>query len=271
MRRAVTLPLSAILLAVAACSHNDPKPPTNAPAAESPAHSAGADWSVTGRVTDPAGQPIADVEIIAYCGAGTLRPTGRTRTDAAGRYELHFGPGMLFMNDHSGLQAATITPRKAGLYEQNLHRHGDLLMAKRAPDDDEAQSWDPDRTILLPDRPHRLDFVMTPAAALTGRLVDTAGRPVADHYISLDADELPPSSSALASVKTDPDGRFSFTEIPTGRAWLSIRCPQDKHVELSAAPLDFAQGDIYSAELVYDPAARTLTMRNISARRELPE
>ncbi len=38
-------------------------------------------FCVTGEITDDTGNPVADVEVRASCGLGTLMPTGRTQTD----------------------------------------------------------------------------------------------------------------------------------------------------------------------------------------------
>lgn len=42
-------------------------------------------WCVTGRTVDEHDRPLAGVEVLAQCGAGTLRVTGRTVSDADGR------------------------------------------------------------------------------------------------------------------------------------------------------------------------------------------
>ncbi len=210
-------------------------------------------WCVFGEVRDQAGRPLADVEVTAYCGAGTLRRTGVTTTDATGAYTLQFGPGMLFMEDHSGLQAATIAPHKSGWIEQNLHRQGDLRMANRPPDESELASWGGPGMTVLPGEPRRVDFVMIPAGTIRGRLVDADGQPIVDHYVSLDAEELPPSSSVLATVKTDADGRFSFTEVPAASVWLATRSPQERMVEVVTPRLTCDAGRTVEVDLVFRP------------------
>jgi hypothetical protein len=178
---------------------------------------------VTGKVTDESGVPLAGIEITAHCGVGTLHGTGRTVTDEHGEYVLHFGPGYRYLvRESSGLQAATIAPRKPGFFERNLHRQGDLLMAQQPPGETERNAWGPHRTIVYPDQPQRVDFVMVPAAEVEGRLLDPQGRPIADHDVWLSGDEQPPSSSVIAAAKTDESGRFRITEVPTRPFWFAV-------------------------------------------------
>ncbi len=244
-------------------------------------------WLVTGHVTDAEGAPLPGVEITAHCGAGSLRQTGIALTDERGDYALEFRQGVMFVNDASGLQACTIAPHKPGMIERNLHRQGDLLMAKRTPDEDELRAWGvapakgeaprngapndraapvdasaaPDAgstaattgRVVYPHRPGRVDFVMIPAGEISGRLIDSSGAPFVDHYVSLDADELPPSSSALASMKTDAAGRFRFSEVPSGPVWLSIRDAQGVMNELCTDRLEIAPRQRATVELVYSP------------------
>jgi hypothetical protein len=181
-------------------------------------------FSVKGRVTDPLGNGIAGVTITAHCGMGTLFPTGETNTDAEGRYVLRFREGMKGFDESSGqwrvaVQAATISPRKAGWFETNLYRGGDLLMADKLPAPNENVGWklDPAK-VVLPDRPYELNFVMQPAARIVGQLSDELERPMARTKIWIDG-ELPPSSSVLAETETDAAGRFRFEDVPTGYFW----------------------------------------------------
>ena len=54
------------------------------------------DWTAIGQVTDENGQPMEGVEVNVHTGIGTLRRTGTTTTDEAGRYQIVFQPGVLF-------------------------------------------------------------------------------------------------------------------------------------------------------------------------------
>jgi hypothetical protein len=247
-------PVSASAAPASAAQPTEPPPPP--PPLEWPPTTERTDllrWCVVGHVSDEAGQPVAGVEIIAHCGWATLQGTGRALSDEAGDYVMWFGPGMYMLNENSGFQAATISAHKEGLIERNLYRQGDLRMANRPPDETELRHWDRPEDIVYPDQPpRRLDFVMVPAAMVWGRLVDEAGQPIVDHYVVLDADELPPSSSALAAMKTDEFGRFRFPEVPAD-VWLSIRTPEDRMHEVCSEHLHCTPKQVYEVELVYHP------------------
>jgi len=77
-------------------------------------------FSVFGRVTDEAGNPMAGVEVRAATGEGTLLGGGRTRTDSDGKYRLYFEPGLRTQIDKDyapqgvGVQAAQFYADKPG-------------------------------------------------------------------------------------------------------------------------------------------------------------
>ena len=85
-------------------------------------------WLVTGMVVQESGEPLQGVDVFAHTGIGSLRGGGQTETKKDGTFELWFGPGF-HSQDPVKLQAATISPRKEGWFEANLHRQGDLLAA----------------------------------------------------------------------------------------------------------------------------------------------
>lgn len=241
--RICPLALAPVLLAVLSAGHADPPATTSQPRA--------GDWRVYGTVSDPDGQPISGAEIVAHCGRGTLRVTGRALSGADGRYDLRFGPGILVQTGSPALQAATISVHKTGLVERNLYRQGDLRMARRPPNPDELAAWgieNADRTVY-PDRPRRVDFVMVPAAAVRGRLRDATGNPIADHWIWISGPKLPPSSSALRTMRTEPDGSFAFDGLPSGELWLGIRLPEDKYAEVQTEHFQVPAGATRSVEL----------------------
>lgn len=174
-------------------------------------------WTAQGRVTDAEGRPLAGVSVHASCGMGSLHNTGSCVSDRDGRYELSFGPGIWFAgDDHSGLQAAIISARSAGLFEENLNRQGGCVAASRRPSDEELKAYAASRDrCFVPGEPLTIDFVMRPAAKFSGRLVDERDQPLAGWSVSLTGAELPPASSVLASAKADDDGRFVIEQIPT--------------------------------------------------------
>lgn len=182
-------------------------------------------WQAFGRITDHNGDPLAGVEVRAYCGSGTLRQTGTALSGEDGRYKLSFGPGIVFFDNTAKLQAATISARRPGYFEQNLNRQGDCLAAHADPGEDALKNWGGGKNkLFLPDQPVELNFVMQPAARLAGKLVDEQDRPLAGYSVALNGADLPPSSSVLASTKTDDQGRFSLENTPTTyRFQLEVR------------------------------------------------
>ena len=171
-------------------------------------------WSATGRVTDDQGKPIEGALVYASTGMGSLFTTGSATTDAEGRYEFQFGPGISIGNNDVQLQFATISVRKPGFFEKNLSRQGDLLMARKLP---EKLTWErrTNDEIILPGQPRKVDFVLLPAARLAGTLIDESGKPLVGYGVSLTGKDLPPSASVIGSTKTDAKGHFELTEIPT--------------------------------------------------------
>lgn len=170
-------------------------------------------WTVTGTVTNLDGEPMPDVEVRAYTGVATLRRTGETHTNAQGKYVLKFGPA-LQSPEGVPLQAATISVIRKNYSEANLGRQGDLLMADQIPSDPSLAGQDSGRRLLLPDQPMKVDFVLIPAATVSGRLVDAEGEPLIKASVSLTGDQLPPSSSVIDQVITDDQGRFTVPEVP---------------------------------------------------------
>lgn len=173
-------------------------------------------WSVHGRVVDGDGKPVKGAYVWASTGMGSLRIGGSGQTDEDGKYAFNFGPGISFTDpDHTQLQAASIMVRKEGFFEKNLSRQGDLLMARKLPDKVE---WGKKtlEDVILPDKPRQVDFVLLPAAHLAGTLIDDQSKPLAGYRLSLQGNDLPPSSSVVASTKSDEKGKFKMTEIPTG-------------------------------------------------------
>ena len=202
-------------------------------------------WSVAGRVVDEAGRPLAGVVVSAHTGMGTAFRTGKAETGADGEYRFNFGPGLRF-TDGIELQGATISARKPGYFERNLSRQGDLLMARRLPEGEIGWGKKTKDDVILPGQTRRLDFVMLPAARLAGTLIDQDNRPLAGYGVSLTGEELPPSSSVIASVKTDDKGRFSISEIPTMFAFQILVEPAKREPPWNAwasGPFHFAAGE----------------------------
>lgn len=182
------------------------------PAADKP-------WRATGRVVDRAGLPMAGVTVRAHCGFGTLFPTGDTVTDAEGRYDLRFGPGIRSSNPQL-VQAATISVSRDGFVEQNLHRQGDRLAALEQPTADDLRRWGRAiEDLFLPGKERNIDFVMVPATRLSGVVTGKDGDRLEGVRVLLTGPELPPSTSLMAETTTDKGGRFELSGLPAGFAF----------------------------------------------------
>lgn len=172
-------------------------------------------WSVAGNVTDADGQPMEGVDLSVFTGHGTLRRAGKTTSGADGRFALNFGSG--FQAEGDLTQAATIYAAKAGFFEANLSRAGDCVAAMRVPEGFPLEN-NPRRAtrerLIIAGEVKELNFQMLPAGSLEGRLVDAQG-PVAKRKIRLTGPDLPPSSSVLARIETDEEGRFKIADLPT--------------------------------------------------------
>lgn len=210
---------------------------------------------VTGTIRDNQGNPLEGVEVTVARGFGSLHNTEPVKTDAAGRYTVHFGPGVFFEGNGTNLQAASVFASKDGWFESNLCRDGNLGMANFRPDDGSDKEWG-FVGIVFPDNPYELDFTMLPAARLSVDLVDGSGQPLRNYSIDLDGDELPPSCSVLRSKKTDERGHVDFEEVPTLTWWMSVGA---RGAEYRTEPIVVTESRDYHFRLVYDDIAGTLT------------
>ncbi|MEZ6089206.1 MAG: carboxypeptidase-like regulatory domain-containing protein [Pirellulaceae bacterium] len=208
-------------------------------------------WRAYGRVVDGEGEPLEGVTIRAATGVGTLLGGGTTKTDADGRYDLRFGLGLRFgpIDDdtpHPHTQVAQVTASLNGYFEQNFSRHGDGVGSLLPISDEDLAKWNVRQSqVVLPERPRKIDFIMLPAAKASGVLIDADDKPLADYSVSLTGDQLPPGSSVISQVRTDKDGRFEMTRIPTNAPYqFVIRKPRDQlkppwHDSWASEPMNF--------------------------------
>ncbi|MBL8814469.1 MAG: PQQ-binding-like beta-propeller repeat protein [Planctomyces sp.] len=169
-------------------------------------------WRARGRVTDSSGRPLSGVNVRAATGMGSLRSGYGDVTDADGRYDFRFGGGMTI----GGTEVANIFADLAGHFEQNLCRQGNGMGSIKAVDKAVAKEWGMNSDqIVLPGKPREVDFVMIPAAKTSGTLVDDKDQPLQGYSVMLTGETLPPGASVIAQVKTDENGRFQISEIPT--------------------------------------------------------
>jgi hypothetical protein len=230
-------------------------------------------FTVFGSVTDESGRPIEGADIRANCGMGTLFPAGEARSGADGSYRVNFTPGLMLTNDNRGtvgLQAATIFVFKNGFYDKNLCRQGNMGMADRDPPKDYQYAY---VGVVRPGQPRRVDFVLLPAASVSGVLTDSMGKPLANRSIFLGGPELPPSCSVLATGTTDLAGRFHFDSVPTNYSWhFGTRIP-GTFIEPVTNDRGFNQPQAYHVRLTLgqDGAEQSLRVENVSGVNEMDD
>ena len=211
-------------------------------------------FSVVGLVTDGEGRPMEGVEISAATGIGSLKTGTPVKTDAAGRYDLTFGPGIMTFDGGPNLQAATVHARKAGFYERDLCQNANLGMANFRPKDLDDSRWH-FKAIVYRGHPYKLDFVMLPAAEVHVELVNPDGKPLANYTLDLSGDELYPSTNILESKKTNDEGAADFADVPLKPYWFSL----GRRNELRTEALKFSKPGEVHCRLIYDDIAGTLT------------
>lgn len=191
-------------------------------------------FTVYGAVTDASGRPMEGVWVNVDCGFERPQRAGRTLTDEEGRYTLGFESAWVVADADPygvGIQPAFVYARKDGFYETSLCHKGNLAMAGRAPGPDEQRFVAGRAGVVLANEPYELNFVMAPAAVLTGQLVDADGRPIANRGIYLHGDQIYPPGHSYTHVRTRSDGTFGPCTVPCTSFHLS--CP-----ELRLAPND---------------------------------
>lgn len=130
-------------------------------------------FSIHGKVTDPAGNPLADVRVRSATGIGTLMGGGRTTTNSDGRYKLRFGRGMTIMEDYAplgvGVQAAQFYAEKSGWQLQVDEGHIFYLMTDQTPEqfakllaEEGGEYWgkSSDDEVVYPNAPREVNFVL---------------------------------------------------------------------------------------------------------------
>ncbi len=146
--------------------------------------------ALAGKVVDKQGRPIANAEV------GRLEPTRletfywdmpKTTTDAAGRFEFpHVKPGKY-------------------LLQVKVRGHAPEL-----------------KVVTAAKTPEEVSIELAPPHLLSGRFVDTQGKPIADAYVYIN--HWRGVSSLGVNLKTDADGRFRWEDC-AGRCCPAFRWP----------------------------------------------
>src|SRR5262249_17288877 len=135
---------------------------------------------VTGTVVSAdAKTPLEGVEVWASAGIATLRPTGETKTDKDGRFRLGFSSGGMLARRKMG-GTGIVHVRKPGWYGWSYGWPSQFTLSDSPLDPREVPAK---TTNLVPGAPSLLDFRMQPAASLSVKLSDGAGKPMANTRI----------------------------------------------------------------------------------------
>ncbi len=183
-------------------------------------------FTVHGVVTDASGRPMEGVWVNVDCGFERPQRAGRTLTDEEGRYTLGFESAWVVVDADPygvGIQPAFVYAQKDGFYETSLCHKGNLAMAGKAPGPDEQRFVAGRAGVVLANEPYELNFVMAPAALLTGQLVGADGRPMADQDLWLFSGQMYPPHQSLIRIRTGSDGTFGPYTLPCTSFRLS--CP----------------------------------------------
>jgi protocatechuate 3,4-dioxygenase beta subunit len=163
--------------------------------------------SITGRVLDPAGKPIAgakiqwtayrnDDEVLLDETAGKDPVVlGETAADAGGRFRV--------VLDKPGVSVAL------------------RVLSSGLPSARFAGPFDSSEDTGL------FDIQLPAAAALSGRVVDEAGKPVAGARVSVGVTQNPFDNEAVyvAEARTGADGTFAAPDAPEGARGIRVRAP----------------------------------------------
>jgi beta-lactamase regulating signal transducer with metallopeptidase domain/5-hydroxyisourate hydrolase-like protein (transthyretin family) len=185
------------------------------------------DWArrepnvVKGRAVDPAGQPLAGVEVTLYRvvgwdgGAPEQLAVQKTGPDGAFKFENVFEVAKEFPQ---GLPDDRFVSSPIKI----------LMVVGRAAG--RATKWSNDAAYRVVREGYGAQLVMDRAAALTGRVAARDGRPIANAVVRF-FEVLPPAGDIVNVTRTDADGRYVITDLAPydAEATKRMREEQAKH------------------------------------------
>jgi hypothetical protein len=153
--------------------------------------------ALTGSVVDPSGSPVDDAIVRAELEPRFYPPGTRTATDAHGRFELAgLAPGsyqiVVYTPDHALAIRSGIVLEASGVRSESM--------------------------------------VLDPGARVTGRIVDSAGRPLAGSVAldvqGIDGAFVAADLSQLLQATADAVGRFTFARLAPGSYSFVVTAPR---------------------------------------------
>jgi RNA polymerase sigma factor (sigma-70 family) len=188
--------------------------------------------------------PLEGVEVTASAGIGSLFTTGTTRTDQAGKFRLIFRPGISVAGQKVA-GVAVVSAYKPGWRGWSYDRPTQFILTDE-PLSAAQKKENTGYTNLTPGKPSRLTFHMLREASLRIRMVDGAGKPMANVRVWLTGDKLPPGAGAIADGRTDAGGAFAVKDVPRSRYRLVIE-DRDAGRMLELGSVEFRDPAQYTA------------------------
>jgi beta-lactamase regulating signal transducer with metallopeptidase domain len=243
-------------------------------------------WIVSGTVTDAQGNGIEGATVRALV-PPLDEVLGSATTDAHGGYTFRM-TALVRVPDEQTTQNFQTTPRflcwevviaasKPGYAERNLNRQGALHCAYRLPPDEykgpvgtprffslsSSSDVDPDR-LLLPEKPHTVDFILVPAVDVKVKLLDARNRPEEEARLFVRSDATSPDDLHGLGRATDDRGECVFSSLaPNYPWWFRIHAASGV---VATPPMKFASPGRYTVHLAprVDPATGLDRLRVVS-------
>jgi hypothetical protein len=116
---------------------------------------------------------------------------------------------------------------------------------------DRVKNWESKSIdkVVFPNQPREVNFVLTPAATLRGKLIAHPGNELEGQSVYLTGDDLPPGCSVLKQFETGDDGKFEIADIPVGRPWRFGMRVGGTWQEVETEPFTLDEPGIHNCEL----------------------
>ena len=188
--------------------------------------------SITGRVVDGRGQPVAGVDVFALTGEDADMPMLRWVLPGREPATTTAADGAFVVADRGAGERVTVAARRAGYTAASV-------AGVVAPNEEPVV------------------ITLREASALRGRVVDTRGEPVASARVELMVERSGGGMSFRGSAGvtvTRDDGRFELEDVEPGTVRLTVRA--DGYLELARGGVEVPAGrDLEGVELVLQPGA----------------